>query len=295
MAAERVLNLYLPPHLRVDHVAGHRNILSAVIDALPDWTLIDRPEPEGALPPHPGFALTHMQEPLGPQTLCLRRSYFYPFWRIEPTNERWAYALVHAAPGKVPPQRAQNLRARLADRILGGRALTRGGFVFMPLQGRLLDHRSFQSMSPVAMIRATLAQWPGPVLATLHPGETYSAAERQALARIAGGEPRFSLVETPAADLIAACDFVVTQNSSLALHAMIAGKGAVLFAGIDFHHPAGSVPRHGLHRAFAIGANPPADMAAYLWWFLKQTAIDAQAEDAPDQVRAALRRGGWPA
>ena len=145
------------------------------------------------------------------------------------------------------------------------------------------------------MIRATLAQWPGPVLATLHPGETYSAAERQALARIAGAEPRFSLVETPAADLIAACDFVVTQNSSLALHAMIAGKGAVLFAGIDFHHPAGSVPRHGLPRAFAIGQTPPADMAAYLWWFLKQTAIDAQAEDAADQVRAALRRGGWPA
>lgn len=294
MAAERVLNLYLPAHLRADHAAGHRNILTAVIDALPGWTLIDRAESEGALPPHPGHALTWMQEPLGPRALCLRRAYFYPFWRIEPTNERWNYALVRATPGAAPPQRAQNLRARLAARILAGRQLRQGDFVYMPLQGRLLDHRSFQSMSPVAMIAATLAQWPGPVVATLHPGESYTPAEQAALAQIAAREPRFTLREMPAADLIADCAFVVTQNSSVALHAMIAGKGAVLFAGIDFHHHAGSVPRDGLAAAFDKGRVPPAGMADYLWWFLKQTAIDAQAPDAAAQVQAALRRNGWP-
>lgn len=294
MAAERVLNLYLPAHLRADHAAGNVNILSQLIAALPGWELIHRPEEEGAAQPHPGFALTHMQEPLSPQALCLRRAYWYPFWRIEATNERWNFAVAQAVPAlaDVPKIRARNLHQRLRERVLQGRQITQEGFVFMPLQGRLLQHRSFQSCSPVAMIETSLAR-DLRVVATLHPGESYSLAERAALDRLAE-DPRFTLADAPAADLLSRCDFVVSQNSSLALQAMIAGKGAVLFAGIDFHHPAGSVPRDGLEAAFAKGAEPPQRMAEYLWWFLKVRAIDAQAPDAAAQIRAVLRGQGWP-
>lgn len=294
MAVEKLLNLYLPAHLRADHDAGNVNILSRLIAALPGWQLIHRPEEEGAAQPHPGFALTHMQEPLSPQALCLRRAYWYPFWRIEATNERWNFAVARAVPAleDVPKIRARNLHQRLRERVLQGRQITREGFVFMPLQGRLLEQRSFQSCSPLAMIEATLAR-DVRVVATLHPGESYSVAERAALDRLAEN-PRFTLADAPAGDLLSRCDFVVSQNSSLALQAMIAGKGAVLFAGIDFHHPAGSVPRDGLEAAFAKGAEPPERMAEYLWWFLKVMAIDAQAPDAAAQIRAVLRGHGWP-
>ena len=289
------VTLYLPAHLRAGHLAGQVNILTRILAALPDWQVVHAPEAEGETQPHQGFALTHMQEPRRPgPTLCLRRTYWYPFWRIEPTNERWNFAVARQSPDiKAAPPRAAAFHARLRDRVLQGRRVTREGFVFAPLQGRLTQHRSFQSQSPVAMLHETLARQPLPVVATLHPGETYGPADHAALAALSQ-HPRFTLVQRPAADLVAACDFVVTQNSSVALQAMIAGKGAVLFAGIDFHHPAGSVPRDGLDRAFQIGQQPPADMTAYLWWFFKQNAIDAQAEDAPARIRALLTAQGWP-
>lgn len=291
--AER-LNLYLPEHLRQGHEAGQVNIVTRLLAALPGWEIVWRPEAEGATQPHAGFGLTHMQEPRREGVLCLRRAYWYPLWRIEPTNERWNFAVARKVPDyrRIPP-RARAFHARLVERVLEGRVATREGFVFAPLQGRLCEHRSFQSMSPVAMLETVLDAQPLPVMATLHPAETYCEADHAALARLAA-HPRFRLVERPAADLVAACDFVVSQNSSLALQAMIAGKGAVLFAGIDFHHPAGSVPRDGLARAFEIGQVPPARIADYLWWFFRQEAIDAQADDAPARIRALLDAQGWP-
>ena len=288
------VTLYLPAHLREGHEAGQVNILSRILAALPGWQVTHAPEEAGETQPHQGFAITHMQEPRRPGTLCLRRAYWYPFWRIEPTNERWNFAVARQTPDYAAiPRRVQAFHARLRDRVLAGRKITREGFIFAPLQGRLTEHRSFQSMSPLAMLEETLARQPLPVVASLHPGESYRPQDHAALARLAQN-PRFRLVQAPAADLIAGCDFVVSQNSSVALQAMIAGKGAVLFAGIDFHHPAGSVPRDGLAAAFEIGTTPPARMADYLWWFFKQQAIDAQAEDAPARIRALLTAEGWP-
>lgn len=292
--AER-LHLYLPDFLRQGHEAGQINILSRLIAALPDWQMLYHPEAEGLTQPHRGLGLTHMREPRRPGTLCLRRTYWYPFWRIEPTNERWNFAVARKQPDyrQIPAPRARAFQARLAARILDGRGITRQGFVFVPLQGRLTEHRSFQSMSPISMLEALLSAQSLPLKATLHPAEVYSEADHLALARLAT-HPRFELVDAPSADLLAACDFVACQNSSLALQAMILGKGAVLFAGIDFHHPAGSVPRDGLARALEIGQAAPERMSDYLWWFLKQEAIDAQSDQAPARIRALLSAQGWP-
>lgn len=302
MADERLLNLYLPAQWRLDHKAGKVNIITRLTEALTPsgWQIIDRPQDEGARQPaQRGYGLTYMQEPRGPRTVCLRRAYFYPFWRIEATNARWNYPVARMQPAlaEVPSGPAQNLHRRLREKCFGKTdpASSREGFVFMPLQGRLLDHRSFQSMSPVAMIEATLRAEPSlEIRATLHPGESYSAAERAALDRLETAHSRFRLVQAPAADLIARCDYVVCQNSSVALAALIAGKGAVLFAGIDFHHPAGSVPRDGLERAFEKGREPPARLAKYLYWFFRLQAIDMQAAEAADDVRQTLGRLGLP-
>ncbi|MEH7827739.1 hypothetical protein [Gemmobacter denitrificans] len=294
--APRLLDLHLPAHLRADHQAGKVNILSRLIEALPGWQITDRDEhaPERA---HPGHSLLHMREPVGPRTLSLRRAYLYPFWRIEPTNERWNFAVAQARPALagIAPGPARGFHRRLRDRCFPGLPdLTDEGFIFMLLQGRLLDHRSFQSMSPVAMIEATLACDPRPICATLHPGESYSAAEHAALAALQDRHPRFRLVEGRAADLVPRCSFVVTQNSSVGLQAMIAGKGLVLFAGIDFHHPAGSVGRDGLAAAFDKGRIPSADMARWLWWFFKDQAIDAQSPEAASRIARLLAAQGWP-
>ncbi|MFD1808091.1 hypothetical protein ACFSHQ_07820 [Gemmobacter lanyuensis] len=97
----------------------------------------------------------------------------------------------HPDYSRIPPERARNFHQRLRDRVLEGRVVTREGFVFMPLQGRLTEHRSFQSMSPLDMIRATLDTQPLPVKATLHPSETYGAADHAALAALAR-HPGFS-------------------------------------------------------------------------------------------------------
>jgi hypothetical protein len=290
------LHIHLHDGLRARAEAGEVAIVTAIRAALPGWRLVFHPdtEAERARAAGRGYGLFHMQEPTSPRILCLRRTYTPPFWRIERTNERWRFDVAEAAfdPQGIPPDDARRFAARLRAKWLGDRQTGQDGFLLMPLQGRLSEHRSFQSMSPLAMIRTTLDADPRPLVATLHPKEAYSPADRQALDRIAEGNPRFTLSDRPTDDLLARCDGVVTQNSSVALTGLAVGKPAVLFAGIDFHHPAGSVPRDGLRAAFA--PRLPADFAPYLWWFFRRHAIDAGAADAVAQVALRLRRHGWP-
>jgi hypothetical protein len=101
----------------------------------------------------------------------------------------------------------------------------------------------------------------------------------------------FDLSDRPSIEVLASCDYVVTENSSLALTGFFAQKPAVLFARIDFHHIAASAPRTGLA---AFDAKPEPPFAAYLHWFFKQNAITSWADDAVEQIRARFRDHGWP-
>ena len=87
---------------------------------------------------------------------------------------------------------------------------------------------------------------------------------------------------------------VVTQNSGVALTGYFAGKPAVLFGKIDFHHIAGSVPREGIDRAFARVRGPAPAFDKYLYWFFALNAIPFWDTDAKDRIVARLRRFGWP-
>lgn len=176
-------------------------------------------------------------------------------------------------------------------RLFEGQSLIEEGYIFMPLQQHLLGRHHFQSKSPIEMIHATLTADPHrDIFATLHPKIDYSDAELTALAQIGG---RFHLIGKPSKDLLAACDYVVTENSAMAFHGYFARKPAVLFGQIDFHHIAGSVPRDGLKRAFAK-VKTPRPFASYLHWFLREQAISAWAEDCGDQIIARFRAHGWP-
>lgn len=290
------LYLHLPSPMREDAARGDVNIVNRIAKAVApsgyDLVFCGEEEALGA----DGLHLLHMREPEAPNTLTLRRAYTYPFWQIEATNQRWNFDVAKAVfdPSKIEADQARPFFRRWREKFLGAGPTRREGFIFMPLQGRLGLHRSFQAMSPLAMIEATLAADPKrEVRATLHPREVYEPADLAKLDALAARFPRFRCIKSEARDLILSCDYVVTQNSSVALHGFFAKKPAVLFAGIDFHHIAGSVLRDGVATAFET-LEEPRDYAAYLFWFFKLNCVNGGAPEAEAQILARFRRHGWP-
>ncbi|HEX9856948.1 MAG TPA: hypothetical protein VGA75_01235, partial [Paracoccaceae bacterium] len=230
--ADTLLHLCLPSPMLEDARAGRVNIVNRIAAAVAPagWRLAfhdDTAAGRARAARRGGHTLLHMQEPDSPRALCLRRAYHYPFWQIEATNERWRFDVARAdfAAGDIDPTEARPFFRRWRDKVLGGVPIRREGFIFMPLQGRLTQHRSFQAASPLEMIEATLEADPArPIHATLHPKESYDAAELAALEALAARFPRFRLVRGDAGDLVASCDYVVTQNSSVALTGFFAKK-----------------------------------------------------------------------
>lgn len=296
-----VIHVYLPDQMQRDAAAGQVNIINRIAAAVaPSGCRLvlhrqDAAELDKATA-HKARAMFHMIDPVTPDGLTLRRAYHYPFWQIEATAARWAFDVAKLVFNRkdIDPNKAKTFQNRLCGRVLGPGDISRGDYVFMPLQGRLLQHRSFQSMSPVAMIEATLSQERNlPIQATLHPKESYDATDLAALAELEQRHPRFRVVRGDALALLRGCNYVVTQNSGLAINGFLLGKPAVLFAEVDFHHIAGSVPKLGLEAAFAVAKADPPNFAAYLYWFFKLNTINAGAPEAEDQIRARLRRHGW--
>ena len=246
----------------------------------------------------PGYAIFHMDEPTHPRALTVRRVYHYPFWAIERHAARWEWDVARAEfPGATVPRGRLRTFYDFWGKRLFGEAVSEvrdDGFLYIPLQGLIRQHRSFQSMSPVDMIRETARRYPDrDIRITLHPNEDYTTADRKTLDALLDGLPNCALVETPMKDLLAGCHGVVTQNSGVAFAGFFFGKPAVLFAEVDFHHIAGSVPRDGLDAAFtALDAQP--DFAAYLWWFLQDMAINAGRPEAKEVIAERLREHGWP-
>ncbi|MGL6211078.1 MAG: hypothetical protein ACRC14_14755 [Paracoccaceae bacterium] len=295
---ERVLYFYLNPRQRAQVEAREGKILSSVVAVVEaaGWRVVLLPE-EARLAASgvDGYHLVLNREVPGPYCLSLRQCYMEPFWRIDATNDRWDWETSRLTfdASKV---RAPNVGAffqRWQRNLFGSAAITREGFLFAPLQGKLLRHRSFQSMSPVEMLEATLAQDQRPLIATLHPSEVYTEDERAALTALQAREPRFAISTEPSIDLLRRCDGVVTQNSTMAVTGYFAQKPAVLFARADFHHIAGSVMRDGMLAAFGR-MQRDAPYPAYLFWFFKMNAITSWSDEVQTQIASRLRSHGWP-
>ena len=280
--------------MRAGIVSGRVRSFARLVQALEhagwriDWRAPDAP----ALTYH----ITDTAPPMGPKGLVLRRAYAEPFFRLEQSVHRWDWEVA-----SLPfPQRGhgphlgEGLAASLRRKLLGPGPITRDGFLFVPLQGRLGEARSFQSMSPLEMIETLLDRDPRPLRATLHPKESYSTRDVAALDALCHRFPRLTLGGA-SPDMVRGCDAVVTQNSALAFAGYTVGKPALLFAQCDFHHIAASVPRDGVDMAFQRfrQAEPP-PFNAYLHWFLRRHAIDASANDAVDRFAARLSGLGWP-
>ncbi len=263
------------------------------------WTVEMRPaEERDLIPGRTGFHLVLNEEVPADHCLTLRRVGWEPFWRIERTNDRWDWEIADLAfdPSSQDLAKAARFVDHWRRQLFEGRPLTTGGGVFVPLQGKLTQRRHFQAASPIEMLRRVAARWPDrAVTATLHPAEVYSDAERDALAQMAHEIPNLRVQTEGSEAALRACDLVVTENSTMALKAYIAEKPVMLWARIDFHHIAASVPRLGQEAAFAlVEAQLAPDYARYLLWYFRDHCLRSWDGAAEEAIRARLRALDWP-
>lgn len=299
MRQPKILNIYLyPPVLHLAR-AGKSGFLNRLSRLLTDrgWQINIRwsgDGPRAQAPDQPGFALYHMEPPTHDRALTFRLAYHYPFWRLERQAQRWRWPVTRTAfdPASVPRVQADDFAHRLHRRVLGDVTPSRGDHILVPLQGRLRQERSFQTASPITMLKR-VAHSGRPTIATLHPKENYDTDDLDALTALSVRYPNLT-IGGDSAQLLADCAFVVTQNSAVAFDGFILGKPAVLFAQSDFHHIALNVADLGAKDAIERAASHRPDFAGYLHWFLKQNSLDMMGKDADDRLLQAMRAGGWP-
>ena len=303
MTSAATVTFYLDDSLRISAEAGTHNFIGKVETVLKSAGLtVEFRANSGAArlasALRPGYAMFHMDQPTHTRALTMRRVYHYPFWQIEPTTERWDWHVARTAfdPKDIDLTEARRFHAFWRKRLFpDAEPASKKGFVYVPLQGRLSEKRSFQSVSPVEMVETTLRHDPDRlVIASFHPRETYTESERQLIYDLADRNPRLSIKTGSMDRLLPGCDYVVTQNSSVAFNGILFEKPMILFARSDFHHIAANAEALGVAQAFDAVQTMTPNFAAYLWWFWQQMAINAGRPEAQDQIRASLRRGGWP-
>lgn len=303
MSARDTVTFYLHPKLRRQAENGNQNFIGKVTEVLEAAGLtvaFDSDDQAARLRAmaRPGRSLFLMQPPVNARGLVFRKTYLYPFWHIEKEAERWEWPVAKTAfdPGAVDPRKASNFyrfwRNRLFDQAPA--EARRDGFVFVPLQGRLLEQRSFQYASPIAMLEAVLAHdTKRQIAVTLHPNESYTAAEEAALVALADRHPRLFVLTAGTERYLQNCDYIVTQNSGVGFQGLFFGKPVVLFAKSDFHHIALNVAEMGADKAIAAAPTHAPDYASYMYWFLQEQAINAGRPEARNKIRNVLRGHGW--
>lgn len=301
MTQPKRVRFYLDDGLRRSAEAGQHNFIGKVVSVLTASgfdvqfngnTKADRLQAVGRR----GYSLCHMTPPPNNRCLVFRRVYHYPFWQIQASDQRWNWDVAHAVfdPAQCPQPEARRFFAFWSKRLFGTLLddISNDGFIYIPLQGMITQHRSFQSCSPIEMIARTRAAHPKrQIIATLHPKESYSATEMAALETLSEADQHVSIQTGGRDQLLPRCSFVVTQNSSVAFDAMFFEKPFVLFARSDFHHMAlDGCTADALSRA----DEPAPDYAPYLWWVWQHMAINAGHESAEAKIAAKLVTAGWP-
>lgn len=298
MSQDALLTLYLPDWLRwrVEH-ERHKFLVSLInVFEARGWRVElrgnDLADRLGSVA-RSGWALFYDDPPVSGRCLTMRQSYLEPFWRIEKSAKRWEFDVARAefSIEEISPKRAQQFVSFWRKRLNLPDPKPAQNYVYVPLQGRLLSHRSFQSMSPIKMVETLLEREPRQLVLTLHPRENYSDAEKQAIARIAE-HPKVTRSDAPMSTLLAGCAYVATQNSAVVISGYLLNKPALLFGQIDFHHIAASVHRDGLDKAFEKIERQSPDYARYLFWFFQEQALNVWRPDFPDRLNSRLADHG---
>ncbi|MEQ6202952.1 hypothetical protein ABMC88_07835 [Sulfitobacter sp. HNIBRBA2951] len=299
MSMPDTVTFYMEPELCESARAGKHNFIGKVAQVVQAAGMgVDYAPfgPRGA-PSGKGRTLSHIKAPPDADGLCFRRAYHYPFWQIEQTSERAAWDVAQRLfdPDPSEAEEAARFYAFWQKRLFGKapQSARRDGFIYVPLQGKLSAHRPFQICSPLDMVRACLTHTDKPVVATVHPNEVYSAPEIAALEAMAKADPRLTVQRGGMDDLLPYCDYVVTQNSSVAFNGYFFGKSALLFRKADFHHIATLAEADDLTEGFAAVQTAAPDYAAYIHWFWQRNCINAGRPEAEETIAARLRRFGW--
>lgn len=226
--------------------------------------------------------------------LDVRRTAIGPFFRMEQAADRAHYRLVDVAydPQSVDRQKAQSF-FKIWQNLLVKGPIAAGDAVLVALQGRLLHRRSQQAMSPIEMIKTTIAHDPvRPIWLKLHPKETYSAAELSALHKLT--DARVCIFEGDLETALQNCAYIVTQNSAVLLQGLFYERPAVIFGDCEYHHPFQNVRRGvSIEQAFARVLSHPPDFARYAYWYLQLNCINTSREWAEDMIVAQCRAFGW--
>ncbi|WP_245604560.1 hypothetical protein [Sulfitobacter donghicola] len=300
MKKAETITFYMEPELCKSAQLGKHNFIGKLSNVLmrAGHHIAFEPFDAGGVPAGRGWSLSHIKTPPDAQGLCFRRAYHYPFWQIEKSAERWSWDVAQAPFTPDPKQatEAERFYGFWQNRLFSDAPISavRNGFVYVALQGKLLDHRPFQICSPIDMITHCLAQTDKPIIAALHPNERYSSAEIEALERLEETHDRLSVQMGGMEELLAGCDYVVTQNSSVAFNGYFFGKSALLFRKADFHHIAVQADLKDLATGFAEVEKATPDYAAYVHWFLQEKSINAGRPDAEERIAARLKHFGWP-
>lgn len=304
MDQPKILRFYLHEQLRKRALAGDHNFIRKIAQIAEKSQfsveyLNDSAEELQKSSSLEGYSMFHMDDPIHDRSLTFRRVYHFPFWAIESNAKRWEWkvAKIEFPKHKVLRKRADTFYQFWQKRLFKDAPhwAEKRGFIYVPLQGRLLDHRSFQQCSPIDMIKHTLNHDPvRSVIATLHPKEDYSEAELDALAALSRENPRLTVKTGNMVMLLQGCDYVVSQNSGAAFDGYFFGKPAVLFGRIDFHHIAANTHDLGISQAFAQVQQMKPDYAGYLHWFWQTMSINAGRPEADEKIRQALIDAGWP-
>ena len=303
MADPRILRIYLEPDELKRARDGKYNLMNRIKTAF-EWQgfrvdfMRDSVDQRLKSATRRGYSLFFMQDPFHARALNIRRAYYFPFWRIENTAERWEFdvAKKHFDPGEIDTDIAQKWAGNWRRWLFKNKAANpvREGIVYVPLQGKLLERRSFQQASPLEMIDAVLQHdQKRAILVGLHPGEVYSDQEMTALEEKIAETPRLTLQKGGMEEALRVCDYVVTQNSSVALSGFFFHKPAILFAKIDFHHIGIGVEDMGVKEALERVISHQPDFDKYLYWFIQLNSIKADNDEAGDAILDAVRGHGW--
>ena len=299
MSTPETVTFYMEPELCESARAGKHNFIGKVAGVMQAAGMAVEYAPFGlrGAPSGRGKTLSHIKAPPDADGLCFRRAYHYPFWQIEQTSERWAWDVAQRPfdPDPNDAQEAARFYGFWQKRLFGDapHVTKQDGFIYVPLQGKLSEHRPFQICSPLEMVAACLTHTDKAVVATLHPNEVYSNSEISALEAMAKANLRLTVQTGGMNDLLPRCDYIVTQNSSVAFNGYFFGKSALLFRKADFHHIAILADADDLPQGFAnVQTNAP-DYAAYIHWFWQRNCINAGRPEAEEKIAARLRRFGW--
>lgn len=303
MGNARILRIYLEPDELKRARDGQFNLMNRIKSAF-EWQgfrvdyMRNSQEQRLKSANRNGYSLFYMQDPFHERALNLRRAYYYPFWRIENTAERWKFRVAQAnfdleiIDTNTAKKWADDWRKWLFKGAAS--APTREGVVYVALQGRLFEQRSFQAASPIQMIKAVLKyDQQRKIILGLHPGESYSDKEMNALNVLAADNPRISLVKGGMEHALKLCDYVVTENSSAALSGFFFHKPAILFSKIDFHHIGLSVFDLGVQSAFEQVMNYCPAYDQYLYWFIQMNALKADTENVEQEIIQNVQELGW--